>query len=639
MIRVHALARHCSLRLFGAMAGGEASALQTFINAVNDGYERVHVDFEDQFWGTKMALKDTKFATDALSDTKGKMENFLAEPAKLEETRRWLKSGLANEEQLRVLKMFERTFGCYIMESDEAKALREEVTKKESEVEDQRNKLKLGADLPGVGFTELSSVGLRNRMRTDADEAVRKACFEGICSVGPFICANGFCEIVKMRNRMAKKLGYVDFYDYKVTQAEGFNKARLFEILDTLEAGTKELLHSARARLAAEKGEHALKPWNMGFLMAGDVTKKLDPYFPFEKAVENWARSYAAMGINYKGATMTLDLLDRKHKYSNGFCHWPQPAWMRPGGTWQPSLANFTSLADPKAVGSGLTALTTLMHEAGHAAHFANVVQPSPLFSQERAPTSVAYAENQSMFLDSLVGDAAWRGRYARDRAGNVIPWELLEADLKATKPYEVFALRGMIAVPYFEKALYELPEAEVTSERIQQLAAEVELRIQGGPSARPLLSVPHILSDEASCYYHGYVLAEMSVHQTRKYFLDTHKSIVDNPIVGPTLRDNYWLPGNSEMFLDLVQKLTGKPLTGDAWVAELKEPLEKVLTNERADYDEAVKAGPAVSGDLDLGMRVRIVDGDEVIADTKEEGSFIATAEKFERYVKQRTA
>ena len=47
-------------------------------------------------------------------------------------------------------------------------------------------------------------------------------------------------------------------------------------------------------------------------------------------------------------------------------------------------------------MGSGLTALTTLMHEAGHAAHFANIDQPSPLFSQERAPTSVAYAENQA---------------------------------------------------------------------------------------------------------------------------------------------------------------------------------------------------------------------------------------------------
>lgn len=123
-----------------------------------------------------------------------------------------------------------------------------------------------------------------------------------------------------------------------------------------------------------------------------------DPYFPFAKAVENYAKSYAAMGINYAGATMNLDLLDRKNKYSNGFCHWPVPAWMKPDGTWVPSQTNFTSLADPTAVGSGLTALTTLMHEAGHAAHFANIKQPSPLFSQERAPTSVAYAENQSMY-------------------------------------------------------------------------------------------------------------------------------------------------------------------------------------------------------------------------------------------------
>jgi hypothetical protein len=50
------------------------------------------------------------------------------------------------------------------------------------------------------------------------------------------------------------------------------------------------------------------------------------------------------------------------------------------------------------------------------AAHFANVDQHSPFFSQERAPTSVAYAENQSMFLDSMATDAAWLGRYARDR-------------------------------------------------------------------------------------------------------------------------------------------------------------------------------------------------------------------------------
>jgi Zn-dependent oligopeptidase len=284
-----------------------------------------------------------------------------------------------------------------------------------------------------------------------------------------------------------------------------------------------------------------------------------------------------------------------------------------------------------------MTALTTLMHEAGHAAHFANVAQQSPLFSQERAPTSVAYAENQSMFLDSLCDDAAWRARYARDRDGNVVPWSLLEEDIRARKPYAVFNLRAMLAVPYFEKALYELSEEEVSAEKIQNLAEETEKWIQGGLAGRPLLSVPHILSDESSCYYHGYVLAEMSVHQTREYFMEKHGTIVDNPKVGPILREKYWEPGNSAMFLDLVEGLTGKPLTGDAWVADLKEPLETTLKQEREEYEKAAKAGPAVTGELDLGMRVRVIDGDEVITDSAEEGSFTKAATKFERYVRRR--
>ena len=54
--------------------------------------------------------------------------------------------------------------------------------------------------------------------------------------------------------------------------------------------------------------------------------------------------------------------------------------------------------------------------EGGHAAHFANIKQGSPVFSQERAPFSVALAETQSMFLDSLCDDAAWLARYAKDR-------------------------------------------------------------------------------------------------------------------------------------------------------------------------------------------------------------------------------
>ena len=49
---------------------------------------------------------------------------------------------------------------------------------------------------------------------------------------------------------------------------------------------------------------------------------------------------------------------------------------------------------------------------------------------------------------------------------------------------------------------------------------------------------MPHILADESSAYYHGYVLAEMSVHQTRDYFQSKYDSIADNPEVGKELTE-----------------------------------------------------------------------------------------------------
>ena len=39
--------------------------------------------------------------------------------------------------------------------------------------------------------------------------------------------------------------------------------------------------------------------------------------------------------------------------------------------------------------------------------------------------------------------------------------WQLHNEDIESTHPYKVNALRAMLAVPYFEKALYELPESE----------------------------------------------------------------------------------------------------------------------------------------------------------------------------------
>eukprot|EP00980_Cylindrotheca_fusiformis_P008885 scaffold1900_cov123-Cylindrotheca_fusiformis.AAC.11 len=627
-------------------SNNDVATAQLFVDEFNRDYEVKHLAFEEQFWGTKMDLSSTDdlvFSAENLSQTKKEMEDLLSDFQTVEKARA-LKNTLpeaAPKDLVDCLDIIIRTCSCYSTSPD-IKEVREATSRLESELELKRNRMESGYVDADGNFQKASSVGLRNMMQTNSDEALRKAAYEGLRCIGPFVCGNGFVEIIKLRNKLAKSLGFEDYYDYKVTNAEGMSKKKLFEIMDGLEEGTRSIMVASLKELEKRHGADALKPWNTSFKLAGSIVEKMDPYFPFSKAPERYVQSYSRMGIAYEGSTMNLDLLERENKYSNGFCHWPRVAWTKPDGSWQPSTANFTSLANPKAVGSGLRALTTLMHEAGHAAHFANIKQPSPLFGQERAPFSAALAEGQSMFLDSLVGDAAWRAKYARDIDGKPIPFEIIEEEIRSTHPFAVRQLRSMISVPYFEKALYELPDDEVTPERIQTLADEVEKKIQGGLGPRPLLSVPHIISDEASCYYHAYVLAEMSVHQNRAFFMKRDGYIVDNPKIGPTMASSYWKYGNSRTFLELVKELTGKELSGDAWVAELQQDVEELVASEKKDYEKSIQeySESTTSANPDLNMVVRFVDGDRLISDSsKSPNGVLGACNEFEAFVKERMA
>lgn len=108
----------------------------------------------------------------------------------------------------------------------------------------------------------------------------------------------------------------------------------------------------------------------------------------------------------------------------------------------------------------------------------------------------------------------------------------------------------------------------------------------------------------------------------------------MDNPKVGEELAEVYWRPGNSEMFLDLVQKLTGQPLTADAWVAELEKSTEETVREEREAYERAVKEGPKYKAgeSVELGMRMVLVHGDVKIADSQEDG-FAGACKKFKEW------
>jgi Zn-dependent oligopeptidase len=382
----------------------------------------------------------------------------------------------------------------------------------------------------------------------------------------------------------------------------------------------------------------ARRGWNLGYLSSGDVTQKLDPYFPFATALERWGQSFSSLGIRYRGATLTLDLLDRPGKYENGFMHGPGPAWQN-GDRFTPARINFTANASPGQVGSGHRALETLFHEGGHAAHFSNIRMPSPCFSQEYAPTSVAFAETQSMFLDSFVETPAWQARYVRHENGKSLPWEIARENLVCKHPLRAWQLRAMLTVCYAEKALYEMSDAELQPSRVLAAVSEVEKRLQFlEEGARPVLSVPHLLAWESSAYYHGYVLAEMAVHQTRQFFMQRDGILADNPAIGPDLDRYYWAPGNSRTFFELVEGLTGKPFSAEATAEAIGRPLEETLSSAEIEFRQAAQGRdkPSPSGDFDLEATIRLVHGDETLGECQPGENLGELSEKFKTFLKK---
>ncbi len=587
--------------------------MNRLLSDLNARYLAAHVAKEDAFWAQKMGLHG--YEEGSFERAEMDLRDFTNEGSFLGQVRGELgRSDLAPDERVG-LEGWKLFFEANIIEAPEAKRLANDIIRMEGELERVRAAMKLGYMNPKSGErVPMDYLQLALVMRTAEDEPTRKAALEGMKEIEVHVLEHGFLEVVRARNRLGRMLGYADYYDFKVSRNEGFGKARLFALLDELERETRDAAKRAIAGLKRDKGDAAERAHNFGFFTSGSLTARLDPYFSFQSALGRWGRAFQNLGIRYHGASLTLDLLSRPGKYENGFMHGPFPGFIDKG-SYRPSRINFTSLGTPGQVGSGYVALQTLFHEGGHAAHFSNIFMPAPCFSQEFAPTSVAYAETQSMFCDSFASDVDWRARYARARDGSPMPRELLDEAVRRRQQFMSNGVRQLLIVPYVERAIYEMADGELTAENVIKRTREIERDLLFlSESPRPTLSIPHLISGESSAYYHGYVLAEMAVQQTRVFFSKRDGHLLDNARVGRDLAEHYWKPGNSRTFLSLVESLTGAPFSAASLVEQANRDVRAALDeSDRALARERDLAKP--TDPIDLGARIAIIHGDEVIA------------------------
>jgi oligoendopeptidase F len=577
----------------------------TFLDFLNTEFNRLHHEYEVLFWdaymGTAKVGKKKDKALAALDTFRGNSEHKATAEALVPKA-----TGTTKERLLTWVRFFDVN-----QVPAEAAALRTTISELETTIQQKRSTQIEGYIDPAKGeFVVASSLKMRTMMQTHGDEAMRKACFEAREQLA-LTCLSEYVELVQLRNQFARLLGYTDFYDYKLRHIDSMTKDELFAVFGEIAEAVQPNFAKVRALEKTKKGIR--KPWNYGYMMTGDFTHEEEPYYQFGEAVSRWLESFSKLGVSFAGGTLTLDLVERKGKHNNGFCHWPDLVHYT-GSKRHAGSANFTCNVTPHQVGSGEVAYMTLFHEGGHAAHFLNVTQRDICLNHEYAPMTAAWAETQSMFMDTLYASQEWRSRYAKNDNGEVYPWELFEHKTKATALVKPARIMSIIFLSTFERQIYELKKP--TTDKVLKIAKTVyKNHFDHTVDSLFALTKAHIYSWDSACSYHGYGLAEIALHQWRDYFHKKYGYIVDNGAIGKEMTEA-WTWGARYDFKTALKKATGQKLSPNALI-------RFVMSEPEATIQEAKKRSKLMDQNKTKitkpNATIRLVHGKKLIADSSE--------------------
>jgi peptidyl-dipeptidase A len=386
-------------------------------------------------------------------------------------------------------------------------------------------------------------------LRTSDDSELRRLAWETSKQIGAEV-ADQVRELARVRNEAARALGYRDHFALALATTE-LDEERLLATLDEVDRYTAAPFAEWKARsdelLAARFGcaVEDLRPWHLDepFFQDPPATSAidLDPVFAERDLEALTLRTYDGIGLDVRAVLANSDLLARPGKSQHAFCiDMDREGDVRVLCNVQPN----ERWAD------------TMLHEFGHGIYDREVRTDVPWLLHGAAHPLTT--EGVAMMFGRLVRDPDWLGQVVGldARELDALAPQLAEARRAALL---VFA-RWVLVVTHFEHAFYADPERDLDTlwwdlvERYQLVRRPDGRRAPDWASKIHLAVVP--------VYYQNYLYGELVASQLDATLRSRAGGIVDRAEVGRFLVDEFFAPGATLRWDELVERATGEPLT-----------------------------------------------------------------------------
>lgn len=529
----------------------------TLTEEVNDYIRRheatispLQKDYGLKFW--LLSLSGSPDHEQALIQAKERYLKVYANREEFRQLREWVASAVPLDPvPARELKLIHDAF---VPNQIEEEVLRD-IVRRETQIETLFNTFR--ADFEG---RKASDNELRDILRTEKDIRRRQAAWEATKQVGQAVVRQ-LLELVEIRNREARNLGYPDYYSM-MFELQELDENWVFSLFDRLEHLSESAFTAVKTDLDSTlKRKYGVTetenyPWLYSdpffqeFPAAG-TSESLDEIFK-GKDIEKLTRDhYASIGLDINDLLGRADLYEREGKSQHAFC------------------IDIDHEGDVRVlcnIRQNERWMSTMLHEFGHAVYDKYNDRSLPLIL--RAPAHVFTTEAIAMLNGRMSKDPEWLvkiGGLSETDAKRVSAsaFETLRSEM-------LIFLRWAITLVRFERELYRDCKQDLNRlwweyvERFQKVTSPPNRNLADWASKIHLASSP--------VYYQNYVLGELMASQLLQYIhrnVVRSSSFVGHPEVGQYLIEKVFKPGARYKWDAMLEKATGEELNPEHFIAQ----------------------------------------------------------------------